>query len=112
LPLGFSQTVSEKMLKKISAAAYMPDLNNKDGVFVAQHQQTKKWGMFQACSEKDIKQMIPMQYDSIDFFGYNAKLTGVWNKGKVGIFLSPWSYVKKMQSKLLNAFTMATKFLK
>lgn len=87
-----AQTVSEKVLKKINASAYKSDTNNEDGVFVAQHQQTKKWGMFQAWSEKDIKQMIPMQYDSIDFFGFNAKMTGVWNKGNVGIFLSPWSF--------------------
>lgn len=87
-----AQDVTPKILKIINASEYKPDKNNGDGVFVAQHQQTKKWGMFQAWSENEIKQMIPMQYDSIDFFGFNAKMTGVWNKGKVGIFLSPWSF--------------------
>ena len=87
-----AQDVTPKILKKINAAEYKPDKNNGDGVFVAKNIETKKWGMYQTWSEADIKEMIPPQYDSIDFFGFNAKLTGVWNNGKVGIYQSPWSF--------------------
>ena len=88
----FSQEITPKILKKIQATEHKLDVNNGDGVFVAKNKKTKKWGMYQAWSEQDIKEMIPPEYDSIDFFGFNSKLTGVWNKGKVGIYPSPWSY--------------------
>jgi hypothetical protein len=87
--------VTKKMLKKIRAIDYKLDMNNGDGVFIAQHRKTKKWGMFQAYSEKVIEEKIPMQYDSIDFFGFNAYLTGVWIAGKVGIYTSPWSFAEE-----------------
>lgn len=86
------QEINPRILKKINASEYKLDKNNEDGVFLAKNKKTKKWGMYQAWSEKDIKEMIPPNYDSIEFFGFNARLTGVWNNGKVGIYISPWSY--------------------
>lgn len=88
----FAQEISPKTLKKIKATEIRLDENNGDGVFIARGKKSKKWGMFQAWSENDVTQMIPMQYDSIDFFGFNAEVTGVWNSGKVGIYISPWSF--------------------
>jgi hypothetical protein len=87
-----AQEITPTILKKINASEYKLDENNGDGVFVAKHKKTEKWGMFQAWSEKDIKEMIPMAYDSIHFFEFNAKFTGVWNRGKVGVYISPWSF--------------------
>jgi len=89
---SISQTISAKILKNINASDYKSDEVNEDGVFIAQHAKTKKWGMFQAFSEKEITILIPMEYDSVDYFGFNAKVTGVWTKDKVGIYISPWTY--------------------
>lgn len=89
---SYAQEITPAILKKINASEHKLDVNNEDGVFLAKNKKTKKWGMYQAWSVKDIKEMIPPQYDSIDFFGFNAKLTGLWNNGKVGIYQSPWSY--------------------
>lgn len=93
-----AQTISDKVLKKIHASNYKADAVNEDGVFVAQHSKTKKWGMFQAFSESEIIELIPMNYDSVDYFGFNAKLTGVWVNGKVGIYISPWTYGEGKQT--------------
>jgi hypothetical protein len=90
--LSYAQEITPDILKKINASELKLDENNGDGVFVAKNKKTNKWGMYQAWSVNEIKEMIPPQYDSIDFFGFNAKLTGVWNNGKVGIYKSPWSY--------------------
>jgi hypothetical protein len=90
--LSYAQVITPAILKKINASEHKLDVNNEDGVFLAKNKKTKKWGMYQVWSVNDIKEMIPPQYDSIDFFGFNAKLTGVWNNGKVGIYQSPWSY--------------------
>jgi hypothetical protein len=88
----FGQEITPSILKKINASEYKLDENNGDGVFIAKNKKSKKWGMYQAWSEKDIKEMIPPMYDSIDFFEFNAKLTGVWLNGKVGVYMSPWTY--------------------
>jgi hypothetical protein len=69
-----------------------PDTENGDGVALVRHAKTAKWGMIQQLNRNDIQWLIPMEYDTIDFFRFNAKLTGVWNQGKVGLFLSPWTY--------------------
>lgn len=68
------------------------DGGNGDGVFIAQGQQSKKWGMYQYYDDKNIEELIPMEYDSIRFFPWNAYYTAVFNDGKVGIYLSKWSY--------------------
>ena len=68
------------------------DWNNGDGVFKARIEKSKKWGMYQKLGGNTLTTLIPAAYDSISFFEYNAKFTAVWNSGKVGIYLSPWSY--------------------
>lgn len=88
----FGQEITPAILKKINASEHKLDVNNGDGVFLAKNKETKKWGMYQAWSDKDITEMIPPQYDSIDFFGFNSRFTGVWKNGKVGIYLSTWSF--------------------
>lgn len=90
--LVYSQEITPSILKSIQALEHKLDTNNGDGVFVAKNEKSKKWGMYQAWSEKNIQELIPPVYDSIDFFGFNAKLTGVWKNGKVGIYISPWSF--------------------
>ena len=94
----YGQRDLNAILKKINASTYRPDGKNGDGVMLAKSKKTKKWGMYQAWNEKNITEMIPAVYDSIDFFEVNAPLTGVWKKGKVGIYLSPWTFEKGRQS--------------
>jgi hypothetical protein len=94
----FGQNDMKKILKKINATEYKIDFKNEDGIFVAKNNKSKKWGMFQAWSIKKINEIIPVKYDSIDFFDVNSPLTGVWLKGKVGVYLSPWTFEKGKQS--------------
>lgn len=68
------------------------DQGNADGVFKARNKATKKWGMYQSLGKNELTTLIPAQYDSIRFFGYNSKYTPVYNQGKVGMHLSYWSY--------------------
>jgi hypothetical protein len=78
--------------KKLKADMLVFDEGNGDGVFKARNKATKKWGMYQSTQENHITTLIPAVYDSISNFGYNSKYTAVYNEGKVGMYLSYWSY--------------------
>lgn len=68
------------------------DPYNGDGAMRIRIANTQKCGMFQAYSETEFKELIPAQYDSLHFFRWNGKYTTVFNNGKLGLYLSKWSY--------------------
>lgn len=67
------------------------DTNNGDGVMIARSQKTHKWGMYQGWNG-EYSELIPMKFDSIQFFSWNAYFTMVFNDGKAGAYLCKWSY--------------------
>lgn len=67
------------------------DGNNGDGLFKARNSETLKWGLYQYMWDKFLE-AIPMQYDSLYHFSWNGNYTAVFNDGKVGIYLSNWTY--------------------
>ena len=78
---------------KLKADIVIFDPNNGDGALKARSKKTKKWGMYQFLDmNREEKELIPMQYDSINFYPFNEKYTAVYNNGKVGFYLSYWSY--------------------
>ncbi|WP_457616529.1 hypothetical protein [Lutibacter sp.] len=75
------------------------DKDNGDGVFKARNKTTKKWGMYQwRFDDLKTKMLIPMQYDSLDYFPYNANFTAVYNNDKIGFYLSAWVYNEAKQT--------------
>ncbi len=93
----FAQDFPEKeMLKKMNADKIEMDDGNGDGVFKIREKKTKKWGMYQwMYSGLKTKELIPINYDSLRYFPFNGAFTAVYNDGKVGFFLSAWSYDEK-----------------
>lgn len=89
---GWAKGMFVASKKKLKADILIFDESNGDGVFKARNKATKKWGMYQSLGENDLTTLIPAKYDSIRFFGYNSKYTAVYNKEKVGMHLSYWSY--------------------
>ena len=89
---GWAKDMFVASKKRLKADILIFDESNGDGVFKARKKATKKWGMYQSLGENDLTTLIPAKYDSIRFFGYNSKYTAVYNKGKVGMHLSYWSY--------------------
>jgi hypothetical protein len=78
---------------KLNADLVIFDPNNGDGALKARSKKTKKWGLYQFSDmNMEEKELIPMQYDSLNFYPFNGKYTAVYNKGKVGFYLSYWSY--------------------
>lgn len=67
------------------------DGNNGDGLFKARSEATQKWGLYQYLGD-EIVEAIPMKYDSLYHFPWNGNYTAVFNDGKVGFYLSYWSY--------------------
>jgi len=67
------------------------DDNNGDGLFKARSEKSKKWGLYQYLGD-EIVEAIPMKYDSLYHFPWNGNYTAVFNNGKVGFYLSYWSY--------------------
>ncbi|MGV6862430.1 MAG: hypothetical protein ACWA41_11700 [Putridiphycobacter sp.] len=91
-----AQYFNEKNVQKILKADKIKmDEGNGDGVFLARSKKTKKWGMFQYISEKEIVELIPMAYDKINYFPFNGAFTAVYLNGKVGFYTSYWSYGDK-----------------
>ncbi|MEP4598007.1 MAG: hypothetical protein ABJZ92_17495, partial [Cyclobacteriaceae bacterium] len=82
----------QRVKKHLNCDLVVFDYINGDGALIARNPKTKKWGMYQATGEGDPSQMIPMEYDSIRFFPWNASFTAVYNEGKVGFYLSRWSF--------------------
>ena len=79
---------------KFKADLVIFDPNNGDGALKARSKKTKKWGMYQFMDVEE-KELIPMQYDSLNFYPFNGKYTAIYNNGKVGFYLSYWSYDKQ-----------------
>lgn len=80
---------------KLKADILIFDERNGDGVFKARDKVTQKWGMYQSLGENNLTTLIPAKFDSILFFGFNSQYTAVFNQGKVGMYLSYWSYYEK-----------------
>jgi len=91
---SYSQTFSEKeLLQKLDANLILLDADNEDGTFKARNKKTQKWGMFKLDNRNPVE-MIPMKYDSIEYFPVNEKYTVVYNNGKIGFYLSYFDYEK------------------
>lgn len=78
--------------QKLAADIVEFDPNNGDGALRARSGETQKWGLFQSYDTDTIYELIPMQYDSVEFIPVNGYYTAVYQNGKVGIYLSKWSY--------------------
>ncbi|MFT6846166.1 MAG: hypothetical protein ACJAUV_002371 [Flavobacteriales bacterium] len=93
----YSQSFPEKeLLKSLKADRLEMDKGNEDGVFKARNKKTKKWGMFQWMFEGvQTKELIPMHYDSLRNIPFNGAFSAVYNNGKIGFYLSEWSYAEK-----------------
>ena len=67
------------------------DNENGDGLFKSRNKESQKWGLYQYMNDEFVE-AIPMKYDSLYHFPWNAYYTAVFNDGKVGFYLSYWSY--------------------
>ncbi|MDC1327220.1 WG repeat-containing protein [Ulvibacter sp.] len=90
---------------KLNADLVIFDPNNGDGALKARSKITKKWGMYQFLDmNMEVKELIPMQYDSLNFYPFNGKYTAVYNNGKVGFYLSYWSYDEQAKQTVACAY--------
>ena len=90
---------------KLNADLVIFDPNNGDGALKARSKKTKKWGMYQFLDmNMEVKELIPMQYDSLNFYPFNGKYTAVYNNGKVGFYLSYWSYDEQAKQTVACAY--------
>lgn len=93
--------IMKKAQAKLEADLIIFDGGNGDGVFKARSKTTYKWGMFQSSGDEEYTELIPMQYDSLNFFPFNGKFTAVYNQGKIGFYLSMWSYYDEAKQTVL-----------
>jgi len=91
---GFAQNFPERqMLRKFKADTLALDEINQDGAFKLRGKRSGKWGLYQWLYRGLMTiELIPMEYDSIDFIGFNAPFTTVYQESKHGVYLSGWSY--------------------
>lgn len=88
----FWESSKGKLYLQFDADSIQHDPFNGDGVLNARNKDTKKWGMYQRYDDQSFDTLIPPNYDSLNFFRFNAMFTQVFQNGKVGIYLSKWSY--------------------
>ena len=82
-----------QMMRKFKADTLALDEINQDGAFKLRGKRSGKWGLYQWLYKGLMTiELIPMEYDSIDFIGFNAPFTTVYQEGKHGVYLSGWSY--------------------
>lgn len=77
--------------KELEADKVEFDYNNGDGVIRARNRDSKHWGMYQNMGDS-FTELIPMEYDSLNFFSWNGKFTAVYKDGKTGFYLTQWVY--------------------
>ena len=84
--------IAQNARKALKADLIEFDYGNGDGVFRARNKETKKWGMYQSLESDKPTELIPMEYDSVYFFPFNGNYTAVFKGGKIGFYLSWWTY--------------------
>ena len=96
--LNAQEFPEKKIKKRLKAVELVMDPINGDAVFMALGK-NDKWGMYQwdYVKEKAIT-LIPMEYDSLLFFEFNASYTVVWQNNLLGLYQSKWSYVDAKQT--------------
>lgn len=88
---AFTLAQSDYFKKKLKADIIESDQGNGDGVFRARIKKTKLWGMYQGYG-KTLNELIPAEYDSVHFIPFNGNFSAVYKNGKVGFYLSKWTY--------------------
>lgn len=90
----YAQTFpTDALKKKLKADRIDMDLGNEDGVFKARNAKTHKWGMYQWMYEgTNLKELIPMAFDSLRNIPFNGNFSIVYLNGKLGVYLAEWSY--------------------
>jgi len=84
---------TEALKKKYKFQLIEMDEGNGDGVFMAKSKKTRLWGMYQYVYDGlTIKTLIPPKYEKLNYFPFNSPFTAVYKNGKVGFYLSSWSY--------------------
>jgi hypothetical protein len=84
--------IVQRAKKQLDCDLVLFDGVNGDGVFKGRNKMTQKWGMYQDLEGAAIKTIIPSTYDDITFFSWNGKFTAVELNGKIGFYLSRFSY--------------------
>ena len=80
---GFSDAEVKSLKRKFNGDRIVFDPVNGDLVYKMRDKETKLWGMYQG-----EKVLIPAEYDSLAFFGWNHPYTTVEKDGLLGIYTS------------------------
>ena len=83
---GFSASEIDRLKKKFNGDLIVFDDVNGDLVYQMRNEETGHWGMYQGD-----KIIIPAEYDSIQFYGWNDPYTIVVKDGLLGIYASAFS---------------------
>lgn len=86
IPEGVTQKEITKKMKQFNADSILFDYINEDDVYLLRSSETGLWGMYQTGNV-----IIPMEYESINFFGWNDPFTFVKKDNKWCIYYGGFS---------------------
>ena len=85
IPANITEKQMKLKMKAHKADSIIFDNINQDDVYLLRNKSTHLWGMFQSGHE-----LIPMEYEQIEFYDWNMRFTFVKQNGKWGIY-GPYS---------------------
>ncbi len=80
------------------------DRVNNNEIFRARLSRLRKWGMFRGFDVDNLEQLIPGEYDSLEFFPSNNTFTPVYLAGNIGFYTMVDGKVKKIADAEYEAF--------
>ncbi len=80
------------------------DRINGNDIFIARQGRLRKWGMYKGKDVNNLDQLIPNEFDSLEFFPSNNNFSPVYLGGKVGFYTMVDYEVKKIASTEYEAF--------
>lgn len=86
IPAGNTTAIMDKKMEEFNADSIVFDPINHDDLYNLRSKETQLWGLYQSG-----KELIPMEYEHINFSGWNHPFTFVKKKGKWGVFLGSFN---------------------
>ncbi|QNL22876.1 hypothetical protein HZR84_13315 [Hyphobacterium sp. CCMP332] len=80
------------------------DRVNGNDIFIARQGRLRKWGMYKGKDVNNLTQLIPNEFDSLEYFPSNNTFTPVYLGGKVGFYTMVDNEVKKLTATEYEAF--------
>lgn len=83
------------------------DRVNKSEIYMARQSRLRKWGILKGFDPNTSKELVPVEFDSLDFFPSNKSFTAAYLGGKIAFFNYIDGNVKKISEPIYEDYKSA-----